>query len=272
MIKAGTKGEHYSTIVVLLVACFFLAFTSSCGLDSYYVLDAPLSDGHTAEYSTTDYTSKYFSFLTYENGTNADYLTSSSEFKFLGTEVYYKIFNNYDTMVSYQSAVSSLNSTSYYSSAAEKMIDTQGYKPLRLSTGSITPLIKATGSNKYVYIRLTDYDTSDDFQQGICVGGSAMKSYDSTNALQYNGTAVFPRRYINSKYTFNFGDTSNTETGKVPAKGDEDVCWSDTTTTEGTWYVHMYAVSLGRDTTYTTSYSLVLHLGSVSIIQGSTNN
>src|SRR5574344_1693037 len=166
MKKAGLLRERKNITILSGIACFFLylVLLSGCGLDVYdVVLEAPYSDGHTAYYSSDDYTSRYFSFCTYEASPNE----SSSTFKFKGTAIYYKIFNNYSTMTSYQSAVSTLNTDSNYTSAIELMIDTQGYKQLKVSTGSITPLIKATGSNQYVYIRLTDYGTSTDYQQGI---------------------------------------------------------------------------------------------------------
>ena len=270
MKTAGLLREKITTIVILLSACFFLVQNTGCGLDSFYVLDAPLSDGHTAYYTADDYAQKYFSLMTYETGTNADYLTSSSELSFKGTEIYYKIYNNLSTMLSNQSTVSSLNTASNYSAAAERLIETQGYKQLKLSNGAITPLIKATGKNRYVYIRLTDYGGSEAYQQGICVASSIMNSYDSSNALTYNGVAVFPRRYINSSYTFNFGG-DNSDTDKVPTKDDDDVTWSTTTTETGKWYVDMYAISIGKDTTFSNSYSLVLHLGSMTIVQGEKN-
>lgn len=265
MNKAGIQKERTAGIVVLTVACFFLFLMTGCGLDTYPVLFAPYSDGHTAYYDSDDFTQRYFSLRTNDSE------NSSSSVKFKGTEIYYKIFNNYSTMVSYQSAVSTLNTDSNYTAAAEKMIDTQGYKTLKLSTGSITPLVKATGDNRYVYIRLTDYGTSEAYSQGICLAGEVLKTFSLADALTYNGTAVYPRRSINQKYTFNFGG-NNTDTDLVPIKTDEDVCWTDTTTKEKTWYVDLYAVSVGIDTsTWTTYYSPVLHLGSTSIVEGEDN-
>jgi len=239
-----------------------------CGLDVVdTILEPPLSDGHTALYSLDDYTSKYFSFMSFENSPNV----SSSVFKFKGTAVYYKIFNNYSTMQSCQNAVSSLNTDTNYMSAVELMTETQKYKTLKLSTGSISPLIKAVGANQYVYIRLTDYGTTAAYKQGISVGNASMKEYKETAALTYDGTIVYPRRSINSAYTFNFGG-GNAETDKVPLSTDDDVYWSDTTSVAKTWYVDMYAVSVGLETdTWTYSYSQVLHLGSVSIVEGGAN-
>jgi hypothetical protein len=267
---AGINRERLVFKFSLSVSCFFLCLLtlSGCGLEVVdTVLEEPRSDGHNAYYSSSDFTSRYFSFMTYEKSPNV----SSSTFKFLGTAVYYKIFNNYSTMISYQSAVSTLNTDSNYTSAIEKMTDTQGYKQLKISYGSITPLIKASGSNKYVYIRLTNYGSSIDYGQGICVGDAIMTLYSPENALTYNAVVVYPRRNINSSYTFNFGG-SNSSTDVVPKSTDDDVCWSSTTSESGKWYVDMYAVSEGLETdTWTVSYSQLLHLGSITIVEGENN-
>ena len=63
-------------------------------------------------------------------------------------------------------------------------------------------------------------------------------------------------------------DTS-TEFNPLPVSGDEDVDWQTSVPEgdEGKWFVDMYAVTVGRDATFTYSYSRVLHLGSVTINQ-----
>src|SRR5574344_1769827 len=150
MKKAGLLRERKNITILSGIACFFLylVLLSGCGLDVYdVVLEPPYSDGHTAYYSSDDYTSRYFSFSTYESSPNE----SSSTFKFKGTAVYYKIFNNYSTMTSYQSAVSTLNTDANYTSAVDLMLDTQHYKQLKISKGSISPLIKAADDSRYVY-------------------------------------------------------------------------------------------------------------------------
>ena len=239
--------------------CLVLSCLINCGLDEYYYLNSP-SAVHTT-FNSDDYMQRYFSFLTSESGTNATYINSDAGFIFLGTEVYYKIYNNYSTAYSHYSKVLSYNSSSSsYSAAADYILDTLGYKTLRLSYGSYTPLIPATGTNTQVYIRLTSYYDEEEYACHICVGSS---TYDSSTELTYNGTVVYPRRYINYNYGFDFDsdDTSN----PVPSSGDSDVYYSTTSTSSGTWYVALYAVSLGRDTTYTTSYSNAIPLGIVPI-------
>ena len=250
-----------------LVAFVFLLLLEACGLDTFYYLDPPITDGHTSYYDTESIR-RYFSFVTNEEsslGDNDQYFSSSSELVFLGTEVYYKIYNNYSTMVSAENAIDSLNSSSSnYAAAAESLIESRGYKPLKFSSGSFVPLVEAGSSpnNRHVYIRLNDYGTEVDYSKGICISSQPMDRYSPADALMHNGQPVMPRRYINSNYGFNFGQDDN---NPLPRNGDADVNYSGSASESGSWYVDMYAVSVGRDTSYSTSYSKVLFLGSVKI-------
>ena len=251
-----------------LAAFAFLLLLEACGLDTFYYLDPPITDGHTSYYTTEDGIYRYFSFVTNEEsslGDNDQYFSSSSELVFLGTEVYYKIYNNSSTMVSVENAIDSLNSSSSnYAAAAESLIESRGYKPLKFSSGSFIPLVEAGSSpnNRHVYIRLNDYGTEVDYSKGICISSQPMDRYSPADALMHNGQPVMPRRYINSNYGFNFGQDDN---NPLPKNGDADVNYSSSSSDSGTWYVDMYAVSVGRDTSYSTSYSKVLFLGSVKI-------
>ncbi|MBR6144064.1 MAG: hypothetical protein IKQ23_07260, partial [Treponema sp.] len=163
-----------------LVAFVFLLLLEACGLDTFYYLDPPITDGHTSYYTTEDGIYRYFSFVTNEEsslGDNDQYFSSSSELVFLGTEVYYKIYNNYSTMVSAENAIDSLNSSSSnYAAAAESLIESRGYKPLKFSSGSFIPLVEAGSSpnNRHVYIRLNDYGTEVDYSKGICISSQPM--------------------------------------------------------------------------------------------------
>ena len=56
-------------------------FFASCGLDTFYYLEPPKTDGHTTKYTSDDRAQLYFSFLTNEEGDNSDY--GSSDFFFL---------------------------------------------------------------------------------------------------------------------------------------------------------------------------------------------
>ncbi|MBQ4025563.1 MAG: hypothetical protein II611_09265, partial [Treponema sp.] len=68
---------------------------------------------------------------------------------------------------------------------------------------------------------------------------------------------------------FNFGQDDN---NPLPKSSDEDVNYSGYSSESGVWYVDMYAVSVGRDVSYATSYSKVLFLGSVKILESDYKN
>ncbi len=255
----------FPSIKKLKIVSFYFLFVSfiiSCGLDTFYYLEPPFDDGHTTKYSADangDRANYYFSFLTNETGDNAS--LEDSDFTFLGTEVYYKIYNNYSTMTSVQSAVDSLNSSSDVSAAATNLINTRGYKTLLLSPKTLTPLVAKTGKNRYVYIRLNSTDTEESI---ACYGSSAMRSYDSSDtSITVLGK---PLRNIATGSDCGFDFNSDDDENPVPKSGDEDVNYSSTSNS-GVWYVDMWAVSIGRDSSYSSSYSKLLHLGSITIAE-----
>ena len=244
----------------LSVCC--LLFFSGCGLDEYYMVEAPYNVRNQPTYDTSDYAQRYFDFYTNDSGQ-----TASSEFDYLGTAVYYKIFNNYSTMASAVSTITSLNSSTTYSAAADKMIETYSYKELSYydtSSGAVktpSPFLPDAGGNKRVYIRLMNYQDGK-YTAKIIIG------WDGNTDSLSTAAALIPRRNISDKYTFDFGrTTSDPDYSKVPKEGDADVNYSSSFSDDDkkVWYVDMFAVAVGRDTTYTKYYSHVLHLGSVPI-------
>lgn len=280
---AGLKRQITFFLLFLSAALTFLLKLSGCGLEEFYYLEPPRTDGHTAYSTTQDKTTNYFSFITTESGFNASYIKNSpsyagSEFECLGTEVYYKIYNASSSVSSVADRISSLNSsTSSSTSAAEYLTETAGYKTLRLFPKDDTPLITATGQNRYVYIRLNDFSTLFEYRNVVRVNNVSMKSWESYADAEEDRTVVgFPRRYLGDDYGFNFydgyksNDNYNTDpkpNGPVPLSGDDDVRL-DTADESGIWYVDMYAATIGHDSTYTYSYSKVLHLGTITIDEG----
>lgn len=254
------KKNSINTLLFLSVCC--LLFFSGCGLDEYYVVAAPYLIYNQPTYSTSDYAEKYFDFYTYDTGQ-----TTSSDFDYLGTAVYYKIYNNYSTMTTAISAITSLNSSTTYSAAADAMIDTYGYKELSTSSGTPSPLLPNINEDTRVYIRLMNYQDGD-YTAKIIIG------YDGSD---FSGDGDYvPRRNQTKKYTFDFGrvDSDTTNLSVVPESGDTDVNYSSSFSDDddSVWYVDVFAVAEGRDTTYTMYYSKVLHLGSVSIDASSEDN
>ncbi len=240
---------------------------SSCGLETYYYLDPP-ETVHEAIYSSSDPLQFYFSFRTTEGGDNN---VDQGTFQFLGTYIYYKIYNNYSDMVSRESTIATLNSSTNYTAAAEYVITKYSYQPLGFSAGSYDPTIESSGSSRYVYVRLSDYGDEEAYQSAICVGDTSLTSYDSTYAVNLSdGTVVLPKRTdgasVKHGFNFNANDTSSDE-NPLPVSGDPDLYLNSSASSDGTWYVDMYAISVGQDETFSPSYSQVAFLGSVSIYE-----
>nr|MCR5289421.1 hypothetical protein [Treponema sp.] len=245
----------------LCVFCFFCM--TACGLTEYYTLEPPKII-HESSYTSTDYTTRYVSFRTEENQ------DTGGEFTFDGTAVYYKIYNNYSTMVSRYTSILNVNSTSDYSAAAKRMIETYGYVPLNTDASTSNPLIGTASSDQVVTIRLTNYNES------------ASENEAHKAQISINGTYRYaPRRYGLSA-CFDFGRNSTKCNNEytddtlyaLPASGDDDVTYgsAQSYTNGADWYVDLFAVSVGHDASYSKVYSLVLHLGSIGIDEGSVNN
>ncbi len=237
-------------ILFFCMLSFFCLFLSSCGMQQYYSLDAP-AVYHRPDYSTEDYATKYFRFRTASN-------SDSGEFTVLGTAVYYKIYADSTRLNSDVNSVETVNTVSNGSAAARRVIETLGYKQLGSSAGSRTPFIPGSSSQE-VYIRLMSNGSGDAYAAKVSIGGAVQ--------------AWLPRRFDNN-HTFEFGrgDSAkyvNASNNVIPESSDEDV-WGSSS--DGLWYVNMYAVSVGRDANFTNYYSLVTHLGSVRIDSGSEDN
>lgn len=246
----------------LFVVCLIL-FNTSCGLDTYIVMDDPVSNvTHTPEYSSIQFQDNYFEFYTNEKG------NYPNDFMFLGTEVYYKIYNNYSVMNQERATLESLASDKDTAAKApdrlryETSAGGYGYMPLRVSGYSESPLIKAADSahNQHIYIRLTDYQSDPLYASKITIDGESV----------VENTVSKPVRSIEN-YTFNFGRKGSAD--KIPTNDtkEKDVKYS-TFSAEHTWYVCMFAVAVGRDVTYQPFYSNITYLGCVPIIDSTSDN
>lgn len=238
---------------ILFLLCLIL-FNISCGLDTYIVMDTPVSVSHVPEYNISiQYDEKYFEFETIETNNYPD------GFEFLGTDIYYKIYNNSDSMKSERSVLESYASNSDSSSKApEKLINPTssggyGFKQLKSSNGNSTPLIVKKNRSQRVEIRLADYQSMSEYSSKLLVDGAN---------LNHSSITSKPVRFEND-YTFNFGKSGST-LNKIPVSSDKDVKYGSFTEPHK-WYVMMFAVGVGRDATYANYYSNIVYLGSVSI-------
>ena len=247
-------------MLVFLSMLFFLCL-SSCGIEVYYSLDAPLSR---AMANPIDASSRLFSFYTNENG-------ALSVFK--GTNVYYKIYNNTSEL---NSDINSINSSNAeYSSSGYNRIASLGYQQLE-TTARPDILFTSTGSNREVIIRLID--------EGLYT--PATNTFAFAAQVRVGGTIVSRPLRRSSGEGFNFylgtgaaGGAGNPNPNKphtpatpndpdrLPASGDLDTRYSSSPTSANTWYVNAYAVSVGQDPYLTLLYSQLLHLGYIEIRQ-----
>ena len=256
-IGGGMRKIYHVYKLFFFAACCLCFF--GCGLEEYYVLEAPFQTGKVPTYDTTGYDEKYFDFVTNDTGNAA----ISPSFNFLGTAVYYKIYNRYESIGTVTSALSSANNSTEYSAAATLLTGTYKYRQLGTASGTTTPLIASTGADRRIYIRLSNYQIDARYQAKIIVGYTGDSSVAAT---------MVPKREGN-RYSFDFGRTGSED--RTPADGDDDYSYSSSgfsSSYPNTYFVDMYAVSVGRDTTYTTYYSKVLHLGTVAVNAGTEDN
>lgn len=258
------RNLSFFTLKIFFFLCCLFGFTA-CGLDEFYELDPPVRCNNQPD-TDTEFASRYFEFTTNETGeNNKNYIDPSSSFKFLGTAIYYKIYNNLEKMQTDITQISALINSTNYSNAVSKIRETLSYQELgtvkiedtQRKETSINPLISAQGKNRTVYIRLTNYQDTKEFSARILIDKEPLKAGDFE---------LYPSRSGSNK-SFDFGRTEDDKEVHVePSQGDVDFVYGTFTELENKkYYVNMYAIAVGRDTTYTNYYSNALHLGSVSI-------
>jgi hypothetical protein len=240
-------------------------FLSSCGLEVVYFIDEPKSTFNNPLYSSDDHLTWYFSF-------RAAVTSSADNLHFMGTDVYYKIYNNYSNLTSHKSAILSVNTAANGYSAATRMIETYTYKPLGTSSSNEKAVFCEGYDNQKITIRLKNYqlgngskDASDCYNQNACVilGDSATLA---ENYIPYRNSELGTKSFDFFDYDEdNKGGTRDVE----PKEGDSDYYYNSTFSEENCYYVQMFAVACGWDSTSVSPvYSLVLDLGSVPIRKG----
>ena len=115
-------------LFICILSCLSF-FNLSCGLDTYIVVNPPTKIFKQTNYNTTQFNELYFEFDTEEDMGD----TYPSDFKFLGTEIYYKIYSTSDLLESDTSYLKSLaGSTETSANLADKLINNYKYKPLKI--------------------------------------------------------------------------------------------------------------------------------------------
>jgi len=274
-----------------MVGCFFLF---GCGLETVVVIEAPTTNYGSSIYSTTDALYWYCDFVTREIDNNE--LAGAT---FIGTEVYYKIYNNYSTLQSHRSAVSAVNTSSNNTAAATKVIESYTYQRLNVNPDQGNAVfVPATNSDKRVYFRLKTHKGSTGIQFRAAISypyGDGYASYlgytaagnttylytkatdtwtDSAgNPVDYNDiNFVVPYRTVSGgNRSFDFFDDNNTKNtiNVEPVEGDIDYQYTSSGFSSdypNTYFVQLYAVSVALDTnSCANTYSLVLDLGTIPI-------
>lgn len=243
-----TAAAFKNTLIFLMLACC-LFFGGSCGLEEVIVVDEPTVTYNNPLYSDSNYANFYCEFLTSE---------SNQLESFIGTEVYYKIYNNSTTLVSEQSSITSVNTSSNTGAAATRMIDSYSYQQLGSSPQNPDSIfIPSGGSNRKIYIRPVDNGIGDDLKADIRINDISV--------------GRIPFRYSNDK-SFDFFDNDDSDSSdKVdvePVDGDLDYKRSSTATDSEKYFIQFFAVGVAFDpNSLTRSYSPVLDLGSIPIIK-----
>ena len=224
--------------VFAVAACLFFF---ACGIPVYYVIEPPQAD-HIPTADTGDISQKYFSFI-------CPYSSSSenSDFSLTGTEIYYRIYNNVDEMNSDISSINGRNSE--YSENGYRRMTELNYQEMWSDKGDF-PIIKKTNASRTIRIRL-------------CAEGSyKAEIFDETNnntiSVPYRkGTGSTNSGNMSFEFTSSYHPDSDDQDTKITSSEQEDI----------EWYVNLYAVTVGKDTSLSQQYSSVLHLGSLKITQ-----
>lgn len=226
--------DLYNKIVKLPILFFVIIslFLCSCGLDVFYYLEPP----YDAVMPTEDPVSHLYQFKT------ADTQNDSVEF-YKGTQVYYRIYSNVSTLNSHISSINTVNKD--YSDAGFNKLLSYGYKPMK-SDQNETLFLPNINNNLKIEIRLTKTTLDKGYEVGI---------------FKNSVKIAIPNRYdssINDESIFDFDEESENE--NIPLETDLDYEYVSGATE---WYVNAYAVSMGIDSSYSSFYSKVLHLGNI---------
>lgn len=233
-------------IFSFLLTGYLILFNTSCGLDTLYVIDAPTNTYHIPECDGIDETDSYFEFST------VDHSYGDAGIKFKGTEVYYKIYTSSNKLKSERDSLISLSEKDESSSAANRLIETYKFQPLRGKDHyGVDVLIPTAGENQRVWIRLSDYAGT--YFSQILVDGDNI--YDSSSR-------VIPVRNLSTRPSFNF---KTLQPKDLPKSGDGDFETGGSNPSDTDLFVSMFAVAVGFDAGYSPVYSNILYLGSVHI-------
>lgn len=232
------RRNNCSIFSNLLVPLFLFV---SCGID-YYIYLYPVVDRNPdpcTSYEnpeTYDINNNLFGFRTRDSA-------NSSISNYQGYMVYYRIYNNSDTMLSDMNYINNYNSNDDYKANIISYIENRNFKRLYCENQSFAaPLINKSNSDRTVKIRLV---SEQDYGTGIRINdvllGTPIRNISSS---PYNPEYFFDT----DKFSQEDSDISFTQ---------GDVNFEDV----DTWYVSAYVLTYGIDDVYSPVYSSALWLG-----------
>ena len=223
---------------ILILLSFFLLF--SCGLDVYYIIEPPMNTtGLNATPENPSQDNAYlFSFTTADSKNTNPSLVG--EVKLLGTDVYYRIYNNLLALQSDMNSISTAN-TEYTENGFNKLVSLEFMK---LSSSNISdPLIKKSKDNKDENVEIRLFEIIP-YKSEINVDNNIIGE-----PLRYNGDA------------FQLPNYDEEMTGL-----DVDISSDSNSLTETpVYYVLMYAVSVGSINLSQRVYSSLAPLGYIQL-------
>lgn len=216
-------------------AFFVLPITLlSCGLDTVVYLEPVKREND--NYNSDQAVNAYVSLRTSEAYPSANN-TAGDLFK--GVEIYYKIYERESERYSDYSSIDKYNEDNPAVSA-KYLLETKKYHKLSASGSSFgeNPLIKKTGTDRIIKIRLVNFGDSE--ERGIYIN---------------NTKEGIPKRINNLK--FEAEDIEKTH---------EDVIKSSSENDSGeNWLINFYAASYGNDDGFRPIYSKLEFLGYLKI-------
>lgn len=240
--KNNLPKNMHGVLGIILSCIFFI----SCGLETVSYITAPELN-YLPE--NTDSLQRIYQFTTSDS-------LNSDEPTYVGTTIYYRIYNNKTKMNSDINSIQNVNDD-VVDVGFNRMRDLN-FVELGSSKKSLldSPLFERKFIDEEIIVRLYREGDSELFYPYFEVGG---------NYIQASGINVIPLRAEASK-SFQFYDyLTDEKTDDFPQPDDIDVQY-DSSAQDTKWYVCAYAVSVGFiSETYSNYYSQLVYLGYIVV-------
>lgn len=236
----------FSAVLTVFVWCGI-----ACGLEAYVQALLPPTDAIIPQSGTSDDnisgdpSARYFSFKTSETRKQGNYTPNvDSLHTFIGTTVFYKIYNSFSSMDSDRRSINSANTE--LSSAGYERLESLKFQKLNDQDAAGCLIPRANGEQS-IAIRL--------YTEGNYLGEISCNPANEK-------IPKLPKRYNGN--SFDFFRKNALETDKKPDQTDEDYKYNSSRD-ESRFYILAYAASMGFDSAYVNTYSELLDIGFISI-------